>query len=276
MPSEQLKVGVIGLGSAGRRHVGNLLALGCQVYGSDRSPGACQIAKAQYPALSLEYAQQKLDALVIATPWDTHLDWVEKAIWARIPFFVEKPLGSLEQLPRWRQLTWTELPINQVGYQLRFHGVVAEMLRRVPNPSRGGFHVECDMSSWPGRDYGPPLLEMSHEIDLARSFGADAKVTHVNVEDDWTEFELGERWALRFNSRSNRYMRSWDISGGGYGYMWRFESPDEFGDQMYRDEMAHFLDCVRTQQPTRVSLSEGVIVLEICAQVEELSKELMS
>jgi predicted dehydrogenase len=39
------------------------------------------------------------------------------------------------------------------------------------------------------------------------------------------------------------------------------------------DEMRHFLDCVRSNTPTICPLSEGLKVLEVCAQVQEMANK---
>src|SRR5438128_3037079 len=97
-----MRVGVVGLGSIGRRHLSNLLALGCEVRAMDVSENARATAAAAYPAAKIADVMQfdGLDAIVIATPIDHHLAWVEDAIRRRLPFFVEKSIGTIEQLPR--------------------------------------------------------------------------------------------------------------------------------------------------------------------------------
>lgn len=242
-----LRVAVVGLGSIGRRHVGNLLALGCEVSGDDTSSDAEARAKQQYPSLDCaKMAIYRVDAIVIATPWDTHLDWVEWCIGRSLPFFVEKPLGSLEQLPRWRELAAMDLPVNQVGYQLRFHPRYRAMRAMVPNPTDGGFACDFDMATWPGSAYGPAALEASHELDLALDCGLPPDVVVIH-------------------SGAAEYYRSWAICDDIAIAEAHFTSAADLGDQMYVDEMAHFLECVREQKPTRVPLADGLRVLEAIA-----------
>lgn len=266
-----MRLGVLGLGSIGRRHVGNLLALGCEVYGRDRSPGAAVIAQAEHPDLILDYTERKLDALVIATPWHTHLDWVEKAIEWQIPFFVEKPLGALEQLPRWRELAAMELPVNQVGYQCRFH-LEALGMKRMSNVYGGNVAVWCDMASWPGQSYGPMLLEMSHEIDLALWLGAKPVVQSVHLAHTAAHIHLQGGWYVHLESGSAVYRREWLILGKER-HQAVFNSPLDMGTSMYYDEMAHFIDCVKQQRPTACPLVDGIRVLDVCAQAVAMSKK---
>jgi predicted dehydrogenase len=234
MPS----LAVVGAGSAGRRHISNLRALGCQVDCFDVA-----VAPGVQPAAALDMAAY--EAVVIATPWDTHLPYVGAAIQSKTPFYVEKPLGSLEQIPRWRELAAMELPVNQVGYQLRFHWRYRAMRRLIPNPTGGSFVCEFDMQSWPGQSYGPAKLEASHELDLALDCGLDA--------------------ADVFLCDGLDYYRSWHISDDISTATSDFNSADELGNRMYLDAMAHFLAHVKDGTPTICPLSHGLRVLEALA-----------
>jgi predicted dehydrogenase len=232
-----VRVAVVGCGSAGRRHLANLQALGCEAHGFDYGE-----MEGVSPALGLWLSSA--DAVVIATPWDRHLQYVESAIRAGIPFYVEKPLGSLDQLPQWRKLTTVvgaSLPVNQVGYQLRFHPSYLAMRQLVPTPLGGSFRCDFDMSTWPGKSYGPPELEASHELDLALDCG-------LGLED--VVLSRGQ------------YYREWYVYDANASAHVSFSSAAELGDQMYVDAMAHFLECVREGKPTRVPLSDGLRVLE--------------
>lgn len=269
-----MRVAVIGCGSIGRRHVGNLLALGCEVFALDSDGGATHRAKREHPRLTIGIPRSfdgDIDAAVIATPWHNHLTWVEWAIRMQIPFFVEKPLGSLEQLPRWRELAALDLPINQVGYQCRFHPK-AQALKDMAisvTPDYGTFYCDVNMRTWPGA-YGPLLLEASHDLDLMLWLGAEPRVVHCIQRDGSIGLYLGSaRWLLRLRD-GRPYYRAWSMGvfGDGGGSLVEFTAPEALGDELYRAEMAHFLDCVRNQTPTLVPLADGLKVLEVCAQVE--------
>lgn len=254
-----MRVGVIGLGSIGRRHVGNLQALGCDVVTWDLALGPYQTAQD-----FLDCADP--DAVVIASPWNQHLEGVEAALAEKLPFFIEKPLGSLEQLPRWRDIAQMDLPINQVGYQCRFHLKLKALRDFVPNPTGGQFVCGCDPVTWPGQSYGPLLLEASHDLDLALHCGAP-------TDDVWgypEEIHFGnDSWSVHIR-RSAEYFRMWSLGSDPADASVAFRSPEELGTDMYRDELAHFLECVRENKPTSVPLADGLRVLEVVAQVEAL------
>jgi predicted dehydrogenase len=98
-PSEQIRVGVIGLGAWGK----NLLrefynCPGCVVpIAADPDAGARDRARAQYPDLALvdnpaDVLTADCNAVVVATPPDTHYELASTAIRNGKDVFVEKPL----------------------------------------------------------------------------------------------------------------------------------------------------------------------------------------
>ena len=267
-----MRVTVIGCGSIGRRHIKNLLALGCDVGAWDLCPEALQAALSLDARLHAARPGAPCEAVVIATPWDQHLRDVEWAVSSRTPFFIEKPLGSLSQLPRWRVLAASpDLPVHQVGYQLRFHAD-AQKLHAVTAQSRWIYcAVACDMRQWPGRFYGPPILECSHEIDLALWWGALSTVTHVIATAHAATIYLGTIGLVTMDWRTPHYRREWSVATDEANYRWDCNEPEALDELMYIDELAHFLESIRTQTPTRCTLGDGVRVLEVCAQVEAMT-----
>ena len=257
-----MRIGVVGAGSIGRRHIGNLLALGCTVAVADPSPKARARVAKDYAVAACDSVLrfEGLDALVIATPYDSHLDWVEEAVRRKLPFFVEKPLGSLEQLPRWREIAAMELPVNQVGYNCRCHPKAQEMKRGTFLVPRV-FFLCCDIGTWPGR-YGDPLLECSHEIDLALWCGS-------SVLNSARRFTGGA--GLRFDDGTMVWML-WE-SQDPYSRRWLHQTivePHEL-DATYYIEMAAFLEAIRLGCPSICTLCDGLKVLEVCAQVEAMA-----
>lgn len=214
------------------------------------------------------------DAWVIATPYDWHLAWAKQAVQCNRHFFVEKPLGSLEQIPQWRALVkQAKGVITQVGYQCRWQAEAQKLHALLPRATGGTFGCAVDMRTWPGSSYGDPLLECSHEIDLALWCGAPPNVTSARLADHAYIIELGKTWTIATNTRSGDYKRAWSV--------WNdkttlepppFRSALELGDEMYRAELAHFLDCVRTGQETACPLRHGARVLEVCQQAMALAK----
>jgi predicted dehydrogenase len=81
---------------------------------------------------------------------------------------------------------------------------------------------------------------------------------------------VGNSW-VSLRSNSEIYHREWILTRRGLGAKVFFESPEELGVEMYYAEMAHFLDCVREQKPTICPLADGLKVLEVCAQIEQVA-----
>lgn len=292
-----MRVAVIGGGSIGLRHVRNLLGLGVRpidlvvcdpVWGT---AGLQQLAE-EYPQLLIvrapdERVWTRAQAVVIATPWAAHLRYAEEAVGRGLPVFVEKPLGSLDQLDEWRRLADRAVGskvVTQVGYQLRFHPKARAIKALLPTADSGQFYLDCDGRTWPGRHYGPMLLECSHEIDLALWLGAPATVDEVQRDgeravDIWLGPQQGDGWRVCLNWQADRYFRQWSVTQdsrrglpfiAGDAMHFVFETPEALGDQMYVDEMAYFLRAVEAGRPTDCCFVDALRVLEVCAQVERM------
>ncbi len=274
-----MRVAVVGAGSIGRRHIGNLIALGCEVTVSD--PDEAQLAEALrlHPDAKASEWPKQADAWVIASPHRTHLTYAEDAINRRIPLFVEKPLGSLDQLPLWRRLAKRAEAIElatQVGYNLRFHPLLRLMREQFKEPTAGGFYCDVNMSTWLGHSYGPWLLECSHEIDAALWCGAPTDVADVNrVDATAANIWLGEeeRWLVALDAHAETYHRSWRLAKEGSSVEARWHAPEALGSLMYYDEMLHFIECVRESRQTDCPLRDGVTVLDVCQQVEQMARK---
>lgn len=242
-----MRVALVGCGSIGNRHTNNLVALGCDV-------GRFDVVANDHISPASDLRMHEWDAVVIATPWRTHLPYVEAAITSGTPFFCEKPLGSLDQLPRWREIAALDLPVHQVGYQLRFNAQYRAMRGLVPRPTAGRFVCRFNMDTWPGKSYGPALLEASHELDLALDSGLSP--ADVELRDGMT------------------YYREWNIANLVAAARVRVLMPEMLGDQMYRDELEHFIARVRGERDLgpACDLPQALKVLEVCAQVEQMAR----
>lgn len=261
-----MKIGVVGTGSIGRRHIGNLLALGCEVVAMDVSEVSRAKAAAEHPhaRYSDSLSFTGLDALVIATPAGNHLRWVEECVRRNLPFFVEKPIGTVGQIERWRELLDPSMRmVHMVGYMLRWHQMALSM--RAIKPTDIGLALW-----WDAEKYGYRLEDSSHEIDLALWLGADGDVTLRYSTNDGVDALIGSSCVVSIRDRSTRYIREWNVSNvdSDVYVEAKFGMPDGLGAQMYFDEMAHFVECVRDFNPTSCTLADGLRVLEVCQKIE--------
>lgn len=96
-----MKISVVGTGSIGRRHIGNLLSLGAQVTAFDSDAAARERARGMHPAATyvdrLERALAGAEGVVICTPPDSHVAIGRQALAAGAHLMIEKPIAhSLE------------------------------------------------------------------------------------------------------------------------------------------------------------------------------------
>ena len=182
-----LKIGVVGLGSIGKRHLRNLRQLfpHASVFSvSARGNGDSNPPEQATASTLPELIAQKPDFVVVASPANLHLQHTTALLAASIPVLVEKPLTvSAEQAEHFLQLL-TNYPdaIVEVGYCLRFLPA-AQILKQVLQSEQLGkvytviTEVGQYLPQWrPDTDYrqsvsanaalgGGALLELSHELD---------------------------------------------------------------------------------------------------------------
>ena len=88
-----MRLGVIGLGSMGKRRVRDLMALGHDVIGLDVRPDRKREATDRFGIRTTPdfdaLVQEGVEATTVSTPPDQHLEYYEKCFAARIPFFSE-------------------------------------------------------------------------------------------------------------------------------------------------------------------------------------------
>lgn len=215
-----VRVLVVGCGSIGKRHIGNLIELGVQeVIAVDvRGDRLEEVAK-RHPDAKLfrdidDAVATGPDAAVVAVPTAAHIPVALPLAEAGLPLMIEKPLAH--NLDGVEKLEETLLRTGQwamVAYSLRHHRCI-ELLRTLLREGVVGrvmsVRAECGqyLPDWhPWEDYkewymssedqgGGALLDLSHEIDYLRWFFGE--VTHaagtvVRVSDlDITSDDLSE------------------------------------------------------------------------------------
>lgn len=183
------KIAVIGAGSIGRRHIGNLRLLhpkaqlhwlGATGVIAEAEPGNDIV----YPASIDELLNSQIDYCIVASPASSHLHFMRALLAKQIPVLVEKPLAvSLADGQQMRQLCLAsqQTPVA-VAYCLRFLPALQMLKSTLQNGSLGKvLHINCHVAQYlpdwrPGKDYrqsvsaraelgGGVLLELSHELD---------------------------------------------------------------------------------------------------------------
>jgi len=217
---------IAGLGSIGRRHLRNLLALGERdivLYRTGRSTLPDDELQGFVTETDLTAAlNHKPDAVIVANPTAYHLDVAIPAAEAGCHLLIEKPishtLDRIDQLQAAVQRTGAKV---LVGYQFRYHpGLMAihQWLQegRIGRPLYAHAHWGEYLPDWhPWEDYrgsyaaradqgGGVTITLSHPIDYLRwllgevelrwHWAAELGNLEMDVEDTaelWLEFATG-------------------------------------------------------------------------------------
>ena len=102
------------------------------------------------------------DAAIIASPTEAHLEQAMALRDAGIPFYLEKPIGTLDQVAQFARLNVDRCA---VGYQYRFHPVYREAAPIIRDSASVRFAANDDLLD----RYGPDCLSYiaAHPIDTA-------------------------------------------------------------------------------------------------------------
>jgi predicted dehydrogenase len=214
---------VVGFGSIGSRHVGNLRALRPKSRigilrrsagdRTERPPvGADEVFYSFEQAMSFAPV-----AAIIANPAPFHFETASKLAQANVPILVEKPLAAdLSQAIELVEVCRRFSVALAVGYNLRFlPGLqwVRDALREnlIGNVFLASAEVGQYLPDWrPSTDYrtgisaqaalgGGVLLELSHEIDyLVWLFGLPARITAVGGHSGQLEADVEDCVHLTF------------------------------------------------------------------------------
>ena len=183
--TDQIKVGVIGVGKMGEYHVGVLSELrevNLTVV-SDTSADRGEIISQRYGVPYLKdykEALKQMDAAIIAVPTGLHYEVGKEVLNSGVHVLMEKPCAdNLDHARELFDIADQNNLILQVGHIERFNGAVQELHKIVDDP----IYVECKrMGPFVERmkDDGVVLDIMIHDIDILLNL-IDSKVSHINV-----------------------------------------------------------------------------------------------
>jgi predicted dehydrogenase len=214
--SESPKFLIAGLGSIGRRHLRNLLALGEQdiVLLRTRKATLPDDELAGYPVetdLTEALRRHKPDAVVVANPTSMHLDVAIPAAEAGCHILLEKPVShSLERLDVLQKAAEKMGSKILVGFQFRYHPTLNQAHELIQSNALGRLltahaHWGEYLPQWhPWEDYrqsyaaraelgGGVIVTLTHPLDYLRfligdvhslwSFNGHSSPLEVDVED---------------------------------------------------------------------------------------------
>lgn len=270
-------IGVIGLGSIGIRHANNLKALGHRVIGYDPAN------KGTDKETLLNDIMESCDAIVIASPTDTHAYYLAQCAQSGRPVFVEKPLAD----------KWIDVNAVMVGYNLRFHPCILQAKAWIERGFLGKMlwsNLVCAQLNTKYNDN--VILNWSHEIDLALYLIGPAKVKAAAGSQALADLVLlhdnGCQSSIHLDYLTVPWIRQTIIVGADASiiidiqarHAWlrsatgtMMDSEDDSGssfDDDYRDEMETFIARLDGQETAGCAGREGLEVLKICLEAQKL------
>jgi len=179
---------VVGCGSIGERHLGNLLALGAgPVLACEPDPGRREAVVRTHGVEAVTSLEEGLErrpgAALICTPPDTHLPLALTAARAGCQLFIEKPLApALAGVAELRRAVEERGLVALVACNMRFHPAIRRLKAWLDESAVGrvlSVHAQFGhyLPGWrPGADYrrvysahreagGGILLDAIHELD---------------------------------------------------------------------------------------------------------------
>ena len=277
-----MRIGILGYGSIGQRHVGNLRKLGHQIAIYDPDFEGTMVREKV-----LEWGE----AFVIASPTSEHAkDIVD--IRRDCHIFCEKPIAN-------KISTETLTRVTMVGYNLRFHPSILKArewleAERVGPPLWANF-LCAQYNDKPAYRRDGVVLNWSHEIDLALHLLGPAKVVASSIDKDDTIADIflvhdnGCRTSIHLDYVTKPELRGFNIIGpkgslianlpgrnivhiGTDGTPKWGESYEGSYDNDYIEEMNAFIGRVNGEQTIGCSAQEAIDVLKICLEAKKGSK----
>ncbi len=211
-------IAVVGTGSIGRRHLTNLIALGCHeviAVSEHQKLDTLEINGLKIPVYhdfsSLLESDNPIDAVFICNPSSMHADYLVRSVAAGKNVYLEKPVAvDLDQIIKTKDFTSPQPVIVAVGNQFRFHPHLVSIKNKIQSGALGeilsaqavqGEHLA---DYHPGEDYrqsyaarrelgGGVLLTQIHQIDyLNWLLGPFESVVAVNQEKNSLGLDVEE------------------------------------------------------------------------------------
>ncbi len=318
-PSIPRRLLICGLGSIGRRHARVIhqtwpgIELAAMRSGLGPDSPELSLMSHQFSDFDAALAWGP-DAAVVASPAPLHQQQALILAQQGISLLIEKPVGTGRESPQaWDELLELSVKVPiLVGYVLRHDPCAAHVKQWIESQELGrvleaDFYCGSWLPEWRvNADYrdsvsgrqslgGGVLLELSHELDLARWFLGELRISfaslhqsgllEVETEDQALLFGSSDACSLvtiRLNfcsqpSRRNIVMRcergeiSWDVLSGNVDVLIRDQPAQGFrsslaADERYRLQAEHFMECICNQATPHCSLSDGLHVLGIINQ----------
>jgi myo-inositol 2-dehydrogenase/D-chiro-inositol 1-dehydrogenase len=245
-------------------------------------------------------ASGEIDAVIVASPAESHVAMASLALCAGLPVLIEKPVaGSLREGTHLETVQRSTGAPVMVGLNRRWWGPAMKLRERLARPGRGPaavrMEIASDVSGWSALSAATsdPLDDLgTHQLDLLRFlFGCEIEAVRA-TQPGPQEFHLTVRLAdgttatciAAYRNRSREMIqvsigperscvqvgseRIWPASGGIRRVL-------DIGDTVYRRvqrrrgglsrsyaaQLVSFVACVRNRTPASPGLHDGVAVL---------------
>lgn len=178
-----MKVLVVGAGSIGKRHHGNLLELGAD---------ATLRGWRGYELSGFEAEVAEYDAVVIATATEMRLPLIQAAVDAGKPLYIEKPLAAtLQEVEAIEAICGPVADRSVLGYMMRYHPAFRALAQAdLSDVFQFSLTIGHDVTQWRQNwkfsesyaarpEGGGVLLDLCHEIDMASCLFPDLSVVDV-------------------------------------------------------------------------------------------------
>lgn len=240
-----MKIGVIGYGSIGKRHVANLLSLGYKDIFLLRETGCGNEYGLKEFRNYHDFLKIEFDFIIVSNPTVFHFKYLKDIILRNINVLIEKPIVySLSEIMECKKYIENYLGIGMVAYNTRFHPCVIKvqsMLKNnlIGNPLYARFFIGQYLPDWrPNTNYsisvsakrnlgGGVASELIHELDLAINFfgvpkgdvhSILTKVSDLQIEtEDVADYlylsEIGTVVSIHNDYLYRGYKRSFEIIG---------------------------------------------------------------
>ncbi len=192
---------VIGAGSIGKRHAGNLASLGERV---ELIP---------YREFDRDAVVERADVagVVIATATPIRLELIQLCADKGWPFYVEKPLGwTKAQIDAIYQAAAPVADRSIVGFMMRYHPALRALAERdLSDIYSFAFEIGHDVRQWRANwsfadsyaskaEGGGVLLDLCHELDMVHCLFPNAQVTQATSLDhpDFPKVDFATRVSL--------------------------------------------------------------------------------
>ena len=206
-----MKIGIVGLGSIGKRHAVNATNLGHDVHIYD------PMVRGDFRFKYAEDLYDWCDAAVIASPSDCHEAGLRACVERGKHVLIEKPISvAIGQLPELLARAKEKKLVAMMGNNLRFHPCVDEIKRREISWRLWANFICSTTTDKPGYlSDGVTLCTGSHEVDLALYLLGPAQVLTATGDEKMVDFVLrhdsGARSSFHLDFVTGREVRQFWI-----------------------------------------------------------------